>query len=116
LSIVLSFLHLLTIVLSVLLLSIVLSVLHLLSIVLSIPLWFTDYGYTFGIFKLFLNSDDQQFTYFLQSEKSLRTWIERAKKRPWHMPMEIHDLALDRHKHVAELHRLMFLFSKPHDL
>jgi hypothetical protein len=73
LSIVLSFLHLLTIVLSVLLLSIVLSVLHLLSIVLSIPLWFTDYGYTFCIFKLFLNSDDQQFTYFLQSEKSLRT-------------------------------------------
>jgi hypothetical protein len=53
LTIVLSVLHLLTIVLSVILLTIVLSVLHRLTIVLSV-LPFTDSDYPFAIIKLFV--------------------------------------------------------------
>jgi hypothetical protein len=56
LAIVLSVLLLLAIVLSVLLLlAIVLSVLLLLAIVLSVLLRYTDYDYSFGIFKLFIH-------------------------------------------------------------
>jgi hypothetical protein len=102
LTIVLSVL-LLTIVLSVLLLTIVLSVL-LLTIVLSVLLQNMDSDFPFSIFKLFLNSDGQQFHQYQHSEQPP---IISNAKRPSHLwHLDIHFLARDRHTYMARLNRL----------
>jgi glycine cleavage system regulatory protein len=56
-----------------------------------------------------LNSDGHQFNKYQQKEQLplILTKLTEHLKRPRHMTLEIQVLALDRHKNVAELKRLM---------
>ena len=57
-----------------------------------------DSDYIFGIFKLFLNSDGQQFINIIKMNNHLSPQIIKHKKRPCHMTLEIQILVRDRHK------------------
>ena len=54
-----------------------------------------------------LNSNGQQFYQYKQNEQSLLTSNIWTEKGPWRMMLEIHVLALDKHKHAAGLKLLM---------
>jgi hypothetical protein len=66
-----------------------------------------DSDYIFGIFKLFLNSDGQQFINIIKMNNHLSPQIIKHKKRPCHMTLEIQILVRDRHKKVVGSNRLM---------
>jgi hypothetical protein len=68
--------------------------------VLSVLFRYTDFDYPFGIFKLFLSGDGQQFHQYQQSELSSLTlthWKWTHNKRPGHITLEICVLAWDKH-------------------
>ena len=76
----------------------------LLTIVLSVLLQNMDSDFPFSIFKLFLNSDGQQFHQYQHSEQPP---IISNAKRPSHLwHLDIHFLARDRHTYMARLNRL----------
>ena len=52
-------------------------------------------------------SNGQQFHQYKQNEQSLLTSNIWTEKGPWRMMLEIHVLALDKHKHAAGLKLLM---------